>query len=60
MALTEARRAANDRYIKENYQRLPVSYSKDFCAEIKAEAAKRGETLAGFVRKAIEERIQRG
>ena len=60
MALSEKQRKANDKYIKENYQRLPVSYPKEFCQMVREEARRNGETLAGFVRKAIEYRIRRG
>lgn len=59
MALSERQRKANDKYIKENYQRLPVSYPKEFCQMVREEAYRNGETLAGFVRKAIEDRIKR-
>jgi hypothetical protein len=54
MALTEARKKANDKYIKENYQRLPVSYPKGFCKLVREAAEANGESLAGFIRKAIE------
>lgn len=60
MALSETQRKANDKYIKENYQRLPVSYPKEFCQTVREEAQRNGETLAGFVRKAIEDRIKKG
>jgi len=59
MALTDAKRRANDKYIRENYERLPVSYSKTFCQLVRAAAEASGESLAGFVRKAIEDRIRR-
>jgi hypothetical protein len=59
MALTEARKKANDKYIKENYQRLPISYPKEFCQLVREAAEASGESLAGFVRKAIEDRIRR-
>lgn len=60
MALSEAQRKANDNYIKEKYQRLPVSYPKEFCQIVREAAEANGESLAGFVRKAIEDRIRRG
>lgn len=58
MALTESQRAANDKYLAAHYQRLPVSYSKEFCAEVRAAAEAAGESLAGYVRKAIERRME--
>ena len=57
MALSESQRAANDKYISAHYQRLPVSYSKEFCAQVRAAAEASGESLAGYVRKAIEMRM---
>ena len=57
MALTEARRKANDKYIKEKYERLPISYPKAFCEVVRVKAAAKGESLAAYVRKAIEARI---
>ncbi len=59
MALSDSQRKANAKYIKENYQRLPVSYPKDFCNLIREAAEAQGETLAGYVRKAVEQRMQR-
>jgi hypothetical protein len=60
MALSEKQRKANDKYIKENYQRLPVSYPKEFCETVRNEAKRHGLSLAGFVKAAIEEKIHRG
>ena len=57
MALTEARRKANDKYIKEKYERLPVSYPKDFCEKVRRSAEEAGESLAGYVKKALENRM---
>lgn len=57
MALAESRRRANEKYIKENYQRLAISYPKEFCAQVKQAAEANGESLAGYVRKAIELRM---
>lgn len=59
MPISEARRRANDKYIKEKYERLPVSYPKEFCEKVREAAAGKDESLAGYVRKAIEERMQR-
>lgn len=54
MALTDAQRKANDKYIAAKYERLPVSYSKEFCAAVRAAAEASGCSLAGYVKKAIE------
>lgn len=59
MALSEKKRASNDRYIKNNYERLPVSYSKEFCAKVRLAADNAGESLAGYVKAAIIERMEK-
>lgn len=59
MALSETQRKANDKYIKENYQRLPISYPKEFCQLVREAAEANGESLAGFVKTAIMERMNR-
>ncbi|MFR5794356.1 MAG: hypothetical protein ACLUI3_01445 [Christensenellales bacterium] len=43
----------------KNYDRLPLSYPKDFCSSVRAAASEAGESLAGYVKKAIEYRMQR-
>ena len=59
MALTESQRKANDKYLAAKYERLPISYSKEFCAAVRAAAEASGCTLAGYVRKAIEAQMER-
>ena len=56
MALSKSQRVANDKYIQKN---LPLSYPKDFCSSVRAAASEAGESLAGYVKKAIEYRMQR-
>ena len=58
MPLTEAQRRANDKYIKENYQKLSISYPKEYCEAVKAAAKEAGESLAGYVKKAIDTRME--
>lgn len=58
MAISEARRRANDKYIREKYERLPISYPKEFCESVRESAKKNGESLAAYIRKAIEARQQ--
>lgn len=53
MALTEARRRANDKYIKENYKRLPVSYPTEFVEDVKRAAAACDLSVAAYVREAL-------
>lgn len=59
MALSKSQRVANDKYIQKNYDRLPLSYPKDFCSDVRTAALEAGESLAGYVKKAIEYRMQR-
>lgn len=58
MPLTEAQRRANDKYIKENYQKLSISYPREYCEAVKAAAKEAGESLAGYVKKAIDTRME--
>lgn len=58
MALTDAQRKANDKYLSAKYERLPVSYSKDFCSAVRAAAEASGCSLAGYVKKAIEAQME--
>lgn len=53
MALSEAKRRSNDAYIAAHYERLPVSYSREFCAEVRVAAGVAGVSLAGYVRAAL-------
>ena len=58
MALSEAKRKSNDRYIAAHYKQLNVSYPARFVESVRAAAADCGESLAGYIRKAIEDRMQ--
>ena len=57
MPLSEARRKANDKYIKEKYERLPVSYPKEFCSKVRAAAIADEKSLAQYVRDALEKEM---
>lgn len=59
MPLTEAQRRANDKYIKENYQRLTISYPKEYCQRIREAAKKAGDTLAGYVKRALDAQMKK-
>ena len=58
MALTDAQRRANDKYLKEHYQKLSVSYPKEYCEKVKEAAQTAGESLAGYVKKALDARME--
>lgn len=55
--MSEARKRANERYIKAKYERLPISYPKEFCEKVRAAATAKNESLAGYIKKAIEARM---
>ena len=59
MALSQAKRRSNDKYIAEHYQRIYVSYPKEYAEKIKARATEKGESVAGYVKGALDARMQR-
>lgn len=59
MATTKAQQRAVHKYVKEKYDRLELTMPKGKKAEIKALADARGESVNGFVNRAIDEAIER-
>lgn len=57
--LTERQRAANEKYIAANYKQIAVRWPADFAAIVKQTAEASGESLAGYIRKAIEMRMEK-
>lgn len=57
VALSAAKRKSNDKYIADHYQRLFISYPKEYVDKVKAAASARGESVAGFVKSAIDKRL---
>ena len=58
MSLTPARRKANDKYLKANYSRIALNYPKEYVEKVKQAAQSKGESIAGYVKKAIDKRMQ--
>ena len=59
LALSEAQRKANDKYIKENYKQVKLSMPNEE-AKILDDYCKRKEcSKAGFIRHAIKEKMER-
>ena len=56
--LSEARKRANDAYLQRQDE-IKVRVPKGHKTEIQAHAEKRGESLNGFVKRAISETIER-
>ena len=59
MALTEQRKESMYKYAKENLKRIPLDVQKEKYEEIKAAATASGETINGYIKKAIDERMER-
>lgn len=58
MPLTE--KQTRYRYVKENLKRIPLDVPKEKYEEIKTAASDAGESVNGYIKKAIDERMERG
>lgn len=59
MALTTQRKEYIYQYAKENLKRIPLDVPKSDYEEIKAHASSNGESVNGFIKRAISETIAR-
>ena len=59
MALSEAQRKANDKYIAEHYKQVKLSMPNEEADALTAFCAEHGHTKAGFIRQAIKEKMAR-
>lgn len=59
MALTEAQKRANAKYNAKAYDRVELKVKKGRKDEIKAHADNKGESLNGFINRAIDETMKR-
>ncbi|MEE0266282.1 MAG: hypothetical protein U0L18_11445 [Acutalibacteraceae bacterium] len=59
MALTEAQKRANAKYNAKAYDRVELKVKKGKKETIKAHAEQQGESLNGFINRAIDEAIER-
>ena len=59
MAISEARRKANDKYNAKAYDEIKVRVSKGRKAEIQGHASALGQSVNGFINRAIDETIER-
>ncbi len=57
--ISEARKRANAKYNAKAYEQLPVRVDKGKKEEITVHAQERGESLNGFVNRAIDETMAR-
>ena len=56
---TEARRKANEKYNAKAYDEIKVRVSKGDKEKVRAHAESRGESLNGFINRAIDETMKR-
>ncbi len=59
MPLTEAQKQSRYNYAKKNLKRIPLDVQKEKFEEIKATSERVGETVNGYIKKAIDERMKR-
>ena len=59
MATSEAQKKASISYAKKALKRIPLDVQKEKYDEIKAAADRAGETVNGYIKRAIDERMER-
>ena len=59
MANSEKKTQYNIEYAKKNLKRVPLDLQLDKYEQVKSHASGRGETLNGFIKRAIDETIER-
>jgi hypothetical protein len=59
MAYSEKKRAYNVEYIQKNIKRVPLDVQNDKYKAIKAAADAAGESVNGYIKRAIDERMKR-
>ncbi len=57
--VSKAQQKAVNKYVKNNYDRINVTFSKGYKAIIKAHAEEQGESVNAFIIRAVNETIQR-
>ena len=60
MTYSKAKQEYNVKYIKEKIKRIPLDVQREQYERIKAAADAAGESVNGYIKKAIEERMSRG
>lgn len=59
MTVSKAQQKAVHKYVRENYDRVEVTLPKGKKAEVKAHAETQGESVNGFISRAIDETMER-
>ena len=60
MPLTENQKQARYKYAKENLKRIPLDVQKEKYEEIKAAATAAGESVNGYIKSAVDMRMEGG
>lgn len=58
MPYNEKKKQYNADYIKKNIKRVPLNVQNDFYDQIKEAAERSGESINGYIKKAIQARIE--
>lgn len=59
LALTDARKKANEKYIQNNYKQVKLSMPNAEAEALEQYCKEKGLTKAGFIRQAIKEKMER-
>lgn len=59
MTLSEAQKKANAKYKNKNIKRIPLDVQKEKYEEIKAAAEQANESVNGYIKKSIDERLEK-
>lgn len=59
MPVSKAQQKSVQKYVKANYDRLDLALPKGMKATIKDHASARGESVNGFIKRAVTETIER-
>lgn len=59
MGWKENKRKYDQRWIKENMKRIPLNLKNDEYEAFKAYVDQRGESMTGFIKRAMKEQMQR-
>lgn len=59
MTLSEAQKKANTKYKTKNIKRIPLDVQKEKYEEIKAAAEQANESVNGYIKKSIDERLEK-
>ena len=59
MAISDKRKESMYNYDKKNLKRIPLDVKKEKYEEIKAAATAAGESVNGYIKKAVDQRMDR-